>query len=209
MSSRRLGRLDFFTMNLRQMAGYGIKAHLIVQSFNDIIEQYGINNTILDNCHILSTFAAADTVTCQRISQMVGTVTEYRESYSEPGRNIGVRNHQSQRACSAASVAGGHSGVAGGRPAHVCDRVQANAREEGAVLQRSDVHKTASASAGPIGVSECPAKPRIEWLHERPKGEQFPLPQIVTNACRSDRPAGEPDDDVDRDVPDDRPACGG
>jgi type IV secretion system protein VirD4 len=55
-----LGRLDFFTMNLRQMAGYGIKAHLIVQSFNDIIEQYGVNNTILDNCHILTAFAAAD-----------------------------------------------------------------------------------------------------------------------------------------------------
>jgi type IV secretion system protein VirD4 len=86
-----LGRLDFFTMNLRQMAGYGIKAHLIVQSFNDIIEQYGTNNTILDNCHILTTFAAADTVTCQRISQMTGTVTEYRESYSQPGRHWGAR----------------------------------------------------------------------------------------------------------------------
>jgi type IV secretion system protein VirD4 len=106
MSSRRWGRLDFFTMNLRQMAGYGIKAHLIVQSFNDIIEQYGPNNTILDNCHILTTFAAADTVTCQRISQMTGTVTEYRESYSEPGRNLGVRNHQPQRAGPAAAVAG-------------------------------------------------------------------------------------------------------
>ena len=87
-----LGRLDFFTMNLRQMAGYGIKAHLIVQSFNDIIEQYGINNTILDNCHILSTFAAADTVTCQRISQMVGTVTEYRESYSQAAGASELRN---------------------------------------------------------------------------------------------------------------------
>jgi type IV secretion system protein VirD4 len=86
-----LGRLDFFTMNLRQMAGYGIKAHLIVQSFNDIIEQYGTNNTILDNCHILTTFAAADTVTCQRISQMTGTVTEYRESYSQPGRHWSAR----------------------------------------------------------------------------------------------------------------------
>jgi type IV secretion system protein VirD4 len=84
-----LGRLDFFTMNLRQMAGYGIKAHLIVQSFNDIVEQYGINNTILDNCHILTAFAAADTITCQRVSQMTGTVTEYRESYSQQRRTFG------------------------------------------------------------------------------------------------------------------------
>lgn len=81
-----LGKLEFFTMNLRQMAGYGIKAHLIVQSFNDIVEAYGPNNTILDNCHILTAFASADTTTCQRISQMTGTVTEYRESYSQPNR---------------------------------------------------------------------------------------------------------------------------
>jgi type IV secretion system protein VirD4 len=79
-----LGRLDYFSMNLRQMAGYGLKAHLIVQSFNDIVEAYGPNNTILDNCHILTAFASADTATCQRISQMSGTTTEYRESYSEP-----------------------------------------------------------------------------------------------------------------------------
>ncbi len=81
-----LGRLDFFTSNLRQMAGYGLKAHLIVQSFNDVVEQYGPHNTILDNCHVLTAFAAADPVTCQRVSQMTGTVTEYRESYSQPGR---------------------------------------------------------------------------------------------------------------------------
>ena len=86
-----LGRLDFFTTNLRQMAGYGIKAHLIVQSFNDVVEQYGMNNTILDNCHILTAFAAADPLTCQRVSQMTGTVTEYRESYSQPSRTTAGR----------------------------------------------------------------------------------------------------------------------
>jgi type IV secretion system protein VirD4 len=81
-----LGRLDFFSLNLRQMAGYGIKAHLIVQSFNDIIEQYGPHNTILDNCHVLTTFASSDPVTQQKISQMTGTVVEYREGYSQPAK---------------------------------------------------------------------------------------------------------------------------
>ncbi|MEM6457845.1 MAG: type IV secretory system conjugative DNA transfer family protein [Planctomycetota bacterium] len=79
-----LGRLDFFTTNLRQMAGYGIKAHLIVQSFNDIVEQYGPHNTIIDNCHLLTAFASADTTTQHRVSQMTGTVVEYRDSYSVP-----------------------------------------------------------------------------------------------------------------------------
>ncbi len=79
-----LGRLDFFTTNLRQMAGYGIKAHLIVQSFNDIVEQYGPHNTIIDNCHLLTAFASADTTTQHRVSQMTGTVVEYRDSFSRP-----------------------------------------------------------------------------------------------------------------------------
>ncbi len=81
-----LGRLDFFSLNLRQMAGYGIKAHLIVQSFNDIIEQYGSHNTILDNCHVLTAFASSDPVTQQKISQMTGTVVEYRAGYSQPAK---------------------------------------------------------------------------------------------------------------------------
>ncbi len=78
-----LGKLEFFDLNMRQMAGYGIKAHLIVQSFNDILQAYGANNTLIDNCHILSAFASADTTTCQRISQMSGMVTEFRPSYSQ------------------------------------------------------------------------------------------------------------------------------
>jgi type IV secretion system protein VirD4 len=79
-----LGRLEFFVVNLRQMAGYGIKAQLVVQSLNDVVEQYGPSNSILDNCHIVTAFASADPTTQQRISQMTGTVTEYRESYSAP-----------------------------------------------------------------------------------------------------------------------------
>ena len=93
-----LGRLDFFSLNLRQMAGYGIKAHLIVQSFNDIIEQYGLHNTILDNCHVLTAFASSDPVTQQKISQMTGTVVEYREGYSQPAKlfSVGHRSYSEQ-----------------------------------------------------------------------------------------------------------------
>lgn len=89
-----LGRLPFFSENMRQMAGYGLKAHLIVQSFNDIIEHYGMNNTIIDNCHVLCCFASADTLTQQRISQMTGEVVEYRDSYSRP-RSILSGGHRS------------------------------------------------------------------------------------------------------------------
>lgn len=76
-----LGRMEFFSTNLRQMAGYGIKAHMIVQSFNDLIERYGPHQSIIDNCHVITVFACADTVTQQRVSQMTGVALEYRDSF--------------------------------------------------------------------------------------------------------------------------------
>jgi type IV secretion system protein VirD4 len=84
-----LGWLGFFSTNLRIMAGYGIKAMIIVQSFKDIIEAYGQNNTIIDNCHVLVAFATADSDTARRISEMSGRVTEYRRSDSQHGGPLG------------------------------------------------------------------------------------------------------------------------
>lgn len=78
-----LGKLAFMSDNLRQMSGYGIKAHLIVQSFSDIAAAYGPHNTIIDNCYVVVAFAAADTASAKRISDMVGTVTELRSSFSK------------------------------------------------------------------------------------------------------------------------------
>jgi type IV secretion system protein VirD4 len=185
-----LGRLDFFTMNLRQMAGYGIKAHLIVQSFNDIIEQYGVNNTILDNCHILSTFAAADSVTCQRISQMTGTVTEYRESYSQPGRQwgFGARTiSQSEQV----------------RPLLSPGDVRELAVDDELVFvtgfKPMRVQKVRYYSDGTFKVRLLPApnpaqilkslpQSAMEWRGERAKGPAFPLPARPV----SESPAGSP-----------------
>jgi type IV secretion system protein VirD4 len=171
-----LGRLDFFTMNLRQMAGYGIKAHLIVQSFNDIIEQYGINNTILDNCHILTAFAAADTVTCQRISQMTGTVTEYRESYSHAARNLArtvshseqVRPLLSPGDIRELSVDDQLIFVTGYKPMRTRKvRYYTDAAFMKRVLPPPDQSKRL----------HLPGQTRIEWLGERAKGPLLPVPR--------------------------------
>ena len=53
-----LGRMEFVSNGMRQMAGYGIKAVIVAQSFMDIQEHYGANQTIVDNCHVLACFAA-------------------------------------------------------------------------------------------------------------------------------------------------------
>jgi type IV secretion system protein VirD4 len=190
-----LGRLDFFTTNLRQMAGYGIKAHLIVQSFNDIVEQYGPNNTILDNCHILTAFAAADTVTCQRISQMTGTVTEYRESYSQAARGIGARTvSQSEQVRPLLSpgdvrelpVEDELIFVTGFKPMRV-----KKARYYADPLFMKRVISPPSQSQR----LNLPDRPSLEWLRERAKGPELLLPRERAPAGGAVPPQAQADDE--------------
>lgn len=75
-----LGRMPFFETMMGAMAGYGLKAFLVTQSLNHITKAYGRDNVILDNCHIVTSFAAADTETAKRIAEMAGEVWELRES---------------------------------------------------------------------------------------------------------------------------------
>lgn len=75
-----LGRMPFFETMMGAMAGYGLKAFLVAQSLNHLTKAYGRDNVILDNCHIVTSFAAADTETAKRIAEMAGEVWELRES---------------------------------------------------------------------------------------------------------------------------------
>lgn len=75
-----LGRMPFFETMMGAMAGYGLKAFLVCQSLNHITKAYGRDNVVLDNCHIITSFAAADNETAKRISEMAGEVWEMRAS---------------------------------------------------------------------------------------------------------------------------------
>ncbi|HEY1076901.1 MAG TPA: conjugal transfer protein TraG [Fontimonas sp.] len=83
-----LGRLDFFETALAFMAGYGIRAFLIAQSLNQIDKAYGVNHSILDNCHVRITFATNDERTAKRISEMLGTATELRAQRNYAGHRL-------------------------------------------------------------------------------------------------------------------------
>jgi type IV secretion system protein VirD4 len=72
-----LGRLDFFESTLAFMAGYGIKSLLIAQSLNQIEKAYGANHSILDNCHVRVSFATTDERTARRVSDALGTTTDF------------------------------------------------------------------------------------------------------------------------------------
>ncbi|MDD2859536.1 MAG: type IV secretory system conjugative DNA transfer family protein [Acidiphilium sp.] len=95
-----LGKLGFFSRNMRVMAGYGIKAMLTVQSFKDIIEAYGQHNTIIDNCHVTVAFASADNDTTRKISEMLGEPVEHRASYSVGSSDRGLFQGRNTRSVS-------------------------------------------------------------------------------------------------------------
>jgi len=89
----QLGKLPFFETMMEAMAGYGIKAYLVCQSLNHITRAYGQGSVILDNCHILTAFAAADMTTARQIAEMAGETYEERPQISEqmPATPFGPR----------------------------------------------------------------------------------------------------------------------
>lgn len=185
-----LGRLQFFSENMRQMAGYGLKAQLVVQSFNDIVEAYGPHNTIIDNCHLLITFASADTITQDRISRMTGQVVEYRDSYSRP-RSIFA---QGQRTVSVSEHV---------RPLLQPGEVRTFPTDEQLIFvtgikplrteklryyqdkrftQRLIDPPTRSQSASIQRDALC------DWHGERAKGDRLPLPEDMRASCSQGNP---------------------
>lgn len=79
-----LGRVSFFEKSLRLLSGYGVKVMFVAQSLNDIVETYGPNNTLLDNCAVYTAFSALDPLTQEKVSKLTGSVLEARTSRSSP-----------------------------------------------------------------------------------------------------------------------------
>lgn len=71
-----LGNLSLFEEALAYIAGYGLKALLIVQSINQLNKIYGKDNSIIDNCRIQLYFTPNDKETPKMISDMMGNKTE-------------------------------------------------------------------------------------------------------------------------------------
>lgn len=91
-----LGRVSFFEKSLRLLSGYGVKVMFVAQSLNDIVETYGPNNTILDNCAVYTAFAALDPLTQDKVSKMTGVVMETRTGRSGPAGLGGGRSSVSR-----------------------------------------------------------------------------------------------------------------
>jgi type IV secretion system protein VirD4 len=90
----KLGALPFLENAMGEMAGYGITAHLICQSFNDVFSKYGDRTPLFDNMHITAAFATSEPTSIEKVTRRAGKALELRDSYSDP-RTLFSRAHRS------------------------------------------------------------------------------------------------------------------
>ena len=83
-----LGRLDFFESALAYLAAYRVRAFLVAQSLHQIDKAYGLNHSILDNCHVRVAFTPNDERTAKRLSDTLGTSTQLRAQRNLSGRRL-------------------------------------------------------------------------------------------------------------------------
>ena len=99
-----LQRLAVIEEALPYMAGYGLKAYLIVQDMSQLTHVYGREESLVSNCHLRIAFAPNKLETAQLISNMTGQQTIVRRQVSSSGSrgdimlgNVSESNHEVSR----------------------------------------------------------------------------------------------------------------
>ena len=88
-----LGRMEVLEKALAFIAGYGMKAMLIVQSLSQLNKAYGNDNSILDNCQIQIFYTANDNKTAEYISRSLGKKTVKQVNVSTAGGKFGKKTY--------------------------------------------------------------------------------------------------------------------
>lgn len=84
-----LQRLEILEEALPYLGGYGIKAYLVVQDIEQIINHYGRNESISSQCGLRVAFAPNKIETAERLSKMAGTTTVRKKTTSKGGGKSG------------------------------------------------------------------------------------------------------------------------
>jgi type IV secretion system protein VirD4 len=98
-----LGKLDVFEESLAFIAGYGLKAYLIIQDISQLWTAYGKDESIFSNCHVRVAYAPNKIETAELLSKMSGTATIVKQSHSFSGNlygsqhNISTSTQETQR----------------------------------------------------------------------------------------------------------------
>ena len=85
-----LGKLEAFEKALAYVRGYGIKAYIIIQDVEQLIQEYGPHQSILSNCGIQLAYATNNQQTAELLSKMCGKETVTKVHISTSGKRFGV-----------------------------------------------------------------------------------------------------------------------
>lgn len=83
-----LGKLDVFEESLAFIAGYGLKAYLIIQDISQLWTAYGKEESIFSNCHVRLAYAPNKIETAELLSKMTGTATVVNKSHNITGSAV-------------------------------------------------------------------------------------------------------------------------
>ncbi|MBI2772565.1 MAG: type IV secretory system conjugative DNA transfer family protein [Burkholderiales bacterium] len=98
-----LGKLDVFEESLAFIAGYGLKAYLIIQDISQLWTAYGKDESIFSNCHVRIAYAPNKIETAELLSKMCGTTTIVRDTKSYSGtamsskKNVSISTQETSR----------------------------------------------------------------------------------------------------------------
>lgn len=85
-----LGKMEILESSLAFMAGYGIKAYLIIQDINQLRKEYGDKEALFANCHIRIAFATNNPDTAKILSQLSGEATIIQKKRNYSSANAGA-----------------------------------------------------------------------------------------------------------------------
>lgn len=85
-----LGHMEIFSRALSYMGGYDMKAFLVTQDIRQIVDSYGAQESIVSNCQVRVAFAPNQPDTAKLLSDMTGTTTIQKATYSFSGNRSGA-----------------------------------------------------------------------------------------------------------------------
>lgn len=88
-----IGKMEIFQKGLAYMAGYGLKAYIIIQDRAQLTSQetgYGKDEQITSNCHIRVAYAPNKQETAEYLSRMAGKMTVIQKKRSSSSKSSDV-----------------------------------------------------------------------------------------------------------------------
>lgn len=87
-----LAKLELVQSALAYLGGYGVKSYIIIQSYKQLTDIYGQDETVSGNCHIHVAFAPNDESTAKALSERCGKTTIITGSSNISGKRFALQS---------------------------------------------------------------------------------------------------------------------